>query len=92
MIMQLLKINGKFAGYTFIAEDELEKAMLEVAQSLNFLANNKQERVHYDGVMLDENAKVSRIVFMQHQYAAIPDTGPQKREIYNAMMRKGIGI
>ncbi len=89
MRIELLMVAGKDMGYTLVPEDENDKAMLKRVQSMNFLASNKQEKMQYDGVMLDLDAHILRMMFMQRKYAVLPEDNTTKKEIYKAIMQKG---
>ncbi|MBF0648693.1 hypothetical protein IR083_07660 [Dysgonomonas sp. GY75] len=90
MRVEITMINGKDAGFNLVAEDEGDKILLQRVRNLHFLADKKAKKIEYDGVTLDKNTNISRVIFLQRRFASLPDHDRAKREIYKAIMRKGV--
>lgn len=92
MRVQLIKVHGKTVGYVHVAEDEGDNEILKEIQQLNFLASSKKQRIEYDAVTLNEKNKVSKVIFLQREYAILPDHNPTKKVLYDAVLRKEVNV
>lgn len=90
MKVELDLVDGVYRGFNLVAEDELDHAMLEIIRDMNILANKKAEKICYGGSTLDIKANVSRVIFLQRHYANLPDSSKVKKELYNAILQKGV--
>lgn len=92
MRLELILVDGKPMGYNLVAEDQADQTLLKEVQNLHFLASNKQEKIEYGGVTIDQKAEVSRVMFMQRKFAVLPDNHITKKEIHKAILKKGVPV
>jgi len=71
MRVELTLNDGKPIGYNLVPDNDEEKNTLKCIQQLHFITSNKQDKIEYDGVTVEEG-KITRLFFMQRRYFQIP--------------------